>query len=238
PDGAYRGWADRLATLLAQTSRGEFRYANLAVRSRRMRDLVRDQAPRALSMRPDLVAILMGSNDLVHHGASPLVLGEQLEAVVREIRATGADVLLVTPFLPHRHSSLVFAKRFAAFSHEVRRIARETGSLLLDVEALPELGVPDMWAEDRVHLRSRGHRLLSYRAAEVLGLPFAHALGDLDDALHVDDDEPGSGWVHKHLLPYVARRLRGRTAGDGLAPKHDSGYVVLPPPASANLSSL
>ncbi|WP_324011969.1 GDSL-type esterase/lipase family protein [Microbacterium sp. JZ37] len=177
--------------------------------------------PRAIAMRPDLVSILMGANDLVGHGADPVALARDLERVVRDIRATGADVLLVTPFLPRRRAAMIFARRFAAFAHEIRRIAAETGAILLDVEALPELGDLSMYAEDRVHLGSRGHRLLAYRAAEVLGIPDAGALGDLDDALHADAP-PASGWLRRHALPWVWRRMRGRTAGDGLVAKHDA----------------
>ncbi|MGX9346026.1 glycosyltransferase [Microbacterium sp. KNMS] len=222
-EGEYRGWADRLASLLAHRSGADtpFRYANLAVRSRRVRDLVSEQGPRAIAMRPDLVSILMGANDLVGHGADPVALARDLERVVRDIRATGADVLLVTPFLPGRRAAMIFARRFAAFAHEIRRIAAETGAILLDVEALPELGDLSMYAEDRVHLGSRGHRLLAYRAAEVLGIPDAGALGDLDDALHADAP-PASGWLRRHALPWVWRRMRGRTAGDGLVAKHDA----------------
>ncbi|MGO3032338.1 MAG: glycosyl transferase, partial [Microbacterium gubbeenense] len=88
-------------------------------------------------------------------------------------------VLLVTPFLPRRRAARVFARRFARFAHELRRIARETGCYLVDAEALPELSELEMFSADRVHLASRGHRLLSYRAADVLGVPDAAHLGDL-----------------------------------------------------------
>ncbi|MGO3320019.1 MAG: glycosyltransferase, partial [Microbacterium gubbeenense] len=60
-DGQYRGWADRLATMLAESAGEDFLYANLAVRSRRVRDLTCVQIPDALDLRPDLTAIFMGS---------------------------------------------------------------------------------------------------------------------------------------------------------------------------------
>src|SRR5699024_9824713 len=129
-------------------------------------------------------------------------------------------------FLPRRRAVRMFAGRFARFAHELRRIAWQTGSFIVDVEALPELADPEMFAEDRVHLASRGHRLLSYRAAEVLGVPDAVALGDLDDALH-SADTSGRRWFTRHALPWVWRRLHGRAAGDGLSAKH-SEYVVVP----------
>jgi phosphatidylinositol alpha 1,6-mannosyltransferase len=225
-DGQYRGWADRLATMLAESEAEDFLYANLAVRSRRMRHLASEQVPSALELKPDLVAIFMGSNDLVSHAADPVRLADELRANVRELRAEGADVLLVTPFLPRRAAARPFAKRFARFAHEMRRVARETGSYLVDIEALPELTELEMFADDKVHLASRGHRLLSYRAAEVLGIPDAGHLGDLDDALHADPAGTSGPWLTIHALPWIWRRLNGRTAGDGIVSKH-SDYVVI-----------
>jgi hypothetical protein len=79
-----------------------------------------------------------------------------------------------------------------------------------------------------VHLSSRGHRFVSYRAAEVLGLPDVEALGALDAALHAEEDRPVSGtWLLRDALPWVWRRLRGRTAGDEITAKH-TDYIELP----------
>jgi len=229
PDGQYRGWADRLALLLAHAGSGggELKYANLAVRSRRVRDLTSGQVARALALKPDLVSIFMGGNDLLGSSADPIRLAAELEASVRLLRASGIDVLLVTPFLPRRLSARLFARRFAEFASELRRIAAAHGAILLDLEAHPAIGEIDMWAADKVHLRSRGHRFLAYRAADALGMPDAEALGRLDAALHADDDLPVDGrWFTRDALPWVWRRLRGRTAGDGRIAKHDD-YVVI-----------
>lgn len=231
PDGQYRGWADRLAMLLAQdaerTTHHRLRFANLAVRSRRVRDLAVTQVPAALELRPDLVSILMGHNDLVGHASEPIALAAELERSVTTLRGAGVDVLLVTPFLPRIPTARLFARRVAVYSSEIRRIAEETGSLLLDTDALPELGGAGAWSADRVHLRSSGHRLLAYRAAEVLGVRDAPALAELDRAFHDDAQEETGRWVTRHALPWVWRRMRGRTAGDGRTAKHD-GWVDLP----------
>ena len=228
PSGQFRGWADRLAELLAHTSDdGPFRYANLAVRSRRVRHLIDEQIPAALALQPDLVSILIGANDLV--GPAPVIpaLVAEVESAVRAVRRTGADVLLVTTFLPRRTAARIFARRFAAYNVELRRIARTHGAILLDLEAVAEIGDLSLWADDLVHLRSRGHRLVAYRAAEALGVPDAGELSGLDEALHADDEVPQGGWLTRDALPWVWRRIRGRTAGDGILPKHE-GYVELP----------
>ncbi|WP_106816211.1 GDSL-type esterase/lipase family protein [Microbacterium timonense] len=229
PSGEYRGWADRLAQLLAHAGgdAAPFRYANLAVRSRRVRHLVTDQLPAALALKPDIVSILMGANDLVGRRADPVALAGTLAGAIRTLRAADIDVLLVTPFLPRRRAARLFARRFAVYASELRRIADDTGAILLDLEALPEIGDLELWADDKVHLRSRGHRFLAYRAAQVLGVPDADALGGLDAALHADDDPVLQGtWLRRDALPWLWRRLRGRTAGDGLAAKH-ADYVLI-----------
>ncbi len=229
PAGTFRGWADRLAELLAHTSEaGPLRYANLAVRSRRVRHLIDEQVPDALAMDPDLVSILIGANDLLAPTLVMPALVAEVESAVRAVRRAGADVLLVTTFLPRRRAARLFARRFAAYNVELRRIAEAQGAILLDLEAVAELGEQPLWAQDLVHLRSSGHRLIAYRAAEALGVPDARALLDLDEALHADVDEAARGlWLTRDALPWVWRRLRGRTAGDGILPKH-AGYVELP----------
>lgn len=224
PDGALRGWADRLALLLS--ARGGIHFANLAVRSRRVRDVRGEQLARARELRPDLVSILIGANDLVKSHASIPALAAQVEETVRVLRTDGADVLLVTPFLPERRAARLFAPRFAAFASRLAAIAERHGALLLDTDLLPELASRPNWGEDLVHLGSRGHRLLAYSAGDLLGVPHAETLGALDQVLHDVDATTRAVWWREHALPWVWRRMRGRVAGDGRLAKHDD-YVYI-----------
>ncbi|QOC25928.1 glycosyltransferase [Microbacterium hominis] len=234
PEGEYRGWADRLATLLAQRSPTPVRYANLAVRSRRVGDLLDEQLPRALAMRPELATVLIGANDLVSHHVDADTVAARVDDAVGRLRAAGSDVLLVTPFLPDRRASRLFSRRFARFAVRLREIAARHGAFLLDLESDPDIGEREKWAHDKVHLSSRGHRFVAYRSAEVLGLPDVEALGALDAALHADDDRPVSGtWLTRDALPWAWRRLRGRTAGDAVTAKH-TDYVDLPAGGSSD----
>src|SRR5882757_3072610 len=51
PDGTFRGWADRLAGMLA-AGQPEFQYANLAVRGKMLAEIVDEQVPVALEAQP------------------------------------------------------------------------------------------------------------------------------------------------------------------------------------------
>lgn len=230
PDGALRGWADRLALLLA--ARGGLHYANLAIRSKRVRDVSGVQLDRAIELRPDLVSILIGANDLVKRRVDVAVLAAELEGTVRTLRGIGADVLLVTPFLPGRRAAFIYTRRFAAFATALTGIAARTGAFLIDTDLHPSLAERPNWGEDLVHLSSRGHRFLAYRAGEMLGVPDADALGALDAALHEHEPIGAGVWWRRHALPWVWRRLHGRAAGDGRTAKHDD-YVYLGRSAAA-----
>ncbi|MBT2485591.1 MULTISPECIES: GDSL-type esterase/lipase family protein [unclassified Microbacterium] len=224
PDGALRGWADRLALLLA--ARGGLHYANLAVRSKRVSDVCGSQLERALELRPDLVSILIGANDLVKHRVDAVALAAHLEEAVVRLRGIGADVVLVTPFLPGRPAASMYTRRFSAFATALAGIAARTGAILIDTDLYPTLPDRPNWGEDLVHLSSRGHRFLAYRAGEMLGVPHADALGALDAVLHEHEPIGAGMWWRRHALPWVWRRLHGRAAGDGRSAKHE-GYVYL-----------
>ena len=224
PDGALRGWADRLALLLS--ARGGIHYANLAVRSRRVRDVHGEQLARARELQPDLVSILIGANDLVKSHVDVRALAAQVEETVRVLREDGADVLLVTPFLPDRRAARLFAARFAAFACHLSGIAERHGAILLDTDLHPALAARPNWGEDLVHLGSRGHRFLAYSAGDLLGVPHAETLGALDQVLHDVDATTKAEWWREHALPWVWRRMRGRVAGDGRVAKHDD-YVYI-----------
>ncbi|MFC9917875.1 glycosyltransferase [Agromyces binzhouensis] len=225
--GEYRGWADRLAMLLAQSADG-IGYANLAVRSRRVADAVDVQLPRALDLGADLVTVLIGGNDLVRVGARAEALADRVGDAVDGLRGVGCDVLVVTPFLP-AHARLGSVRvAFERFAERLVARADGAGAMVLDASAHGGLTARGMWAEDRVHLNSSGHRALAYAAADVLGVPDAAALAGLDAVLHGDADEldapplPDAEWLVRHAMPWAGRRLLGRTAGDGRVAKHDA----------------
>jgi phosphatidylinositol alpha 1,6-mannosyltransferase len=127
--------------------------------------------------------------------------------------------------------------RTREFAIELRAIAEESGCRFLDITADPASLDDRSWAADRVHLSSHGHRALAYRAAELLGVPGARELGVLEGAVHdgvelsvseVVDALSTPAWVWQHVRPWAGRRLRGRTSGDGLEPKHAALVPVAP----------
>lgn len=218
----WLGWADRLAMILDGNARlrgEEFAFANLAVRGKRIRHVIDDQVPRAIDLGADLVSILIGGNDLMTAHADPDALAAEVESGVCAIRATGADVLLATCFDPRFAFFLKPLRgRAAVFNANLWSIARSHGTFTLDLWGARELQARAMWAEDRIHLAPAGHRLLASRAAHSLGVPYYELTAPLAHPLPTPT-RPTSlsvmGWASRHALPWLSRRIRGISTGDG-----------------------
>lgn len=90
-----RGFADRLAEELDRLHPG-LAYANLAIRGRRIRDVLHEQLPQALAMEPDLVTVCVGMNDVTRPGRSFGDALLDLERLYAALAQTGATVVTTT----------------------------------------------------------------------------------------------------------------------------------------------
>jgi len=224
PDGSgYRGWADLVATRLAEREPG-FAYANLAVRGRLFPAIVDDQVPVALEMRPDLISFAGGGNDALRRRFDPYALVTRFDDVIRQLRATGADVVLfrfadLSARLP---GARVILPRTKILNQAVGEVADKYGARLVDLWADAEFGNPVLWGVDRLHLSTAGHLRVA-----------AHVLAALD--LTADDDwwavpppprrswpaarAADLRWTTQHLAPWLKRRIQGKSSGDTVAAK-------------------
>ena len=96
PDGSgFRGWADRLAEILAAIE-PDLRYANLAVRGKLARQVRETQLEPALALKPDLVSLLAGLNDMLRRNVDVAGVVAEIDGMVSRLREAGADVILFT----------------------------------------------------------------------------------------------------------------------------------------------
>ncbi|MEV3905587.1 SGNH/GDSL hydrolase family protein [Mycobacterium sp. NPDC050551] len=235
--GGLTGFADRLAIML-DSQRPGLEYANLAVRGRRIADVKDHQLPRALAMRPDLVTLCIGMNDVIRPGtAFDRALGD-LEDVYLALARSGATV--VTTTFPDIAQILPVGRVLAGRVRRINSVIRESstrhGFRLVDLFGAPSMREPDTWSIDRVHGSTKGHRLFAAAAAEALGLP-----GSSHDWAH-----NGAGgtwpswrtrltsqalWTRNMLMPYLWWHLRGRAVGDDRDARRPELRRVQPAPA-------
>ena len=229
PGGGYRGWADRFAEHLAARHPG-LRYANLAVRGKVLGEVVSQQLPVAAAMAPELVSIAAGGNDLLRPGADPDRLAVVFDGAVAQLRAAGSEVLMFTGFDPRTFPILRWIRgRVAIYNMHLRAIADRHGCALVDLWSMPVLCDRRAWSDDRLHLTAEGHRRVALRACEAVGvppdgdwrepLPMLAAMPRLAVAGWLAARQVDARWARRHAAPWVQRRLRGASSGDGLQPK-------------------
>jgi lysophospholipase L1-like esterase len=240
--GGFRGWADRLAGLLAAEYPG-LRYANLGVRGKLLRQIVAEQVPAAAAMSPGLVSLAGGGNDILRPGSDPDTLAELFDAGVARLQGGGARMLIFTVCDPANVPVIRLLRgRIAAYNMHLRAIADARGCYLVDLWSMRFLRSPAAWSPDRLHLTAQSHQRVALRACEVLGLPVA------DDwrAPFTVGPSPVAGtamtradwlaarrqdarWAREYLAPWVKRRLHGTSSGDGLTAKRPKLEVIAPP---------
>ncbi len=221
PNG-LRGWADRVAEVLAGTT-NHFGYANLAIRGRKLRAVIDEQLEPALALEPDLVTSYAGANDILRPRVDLDDLATSYDAAVQRLVAMGTTVVLFTAFDPG--GSAIYRPmrgRFALYTEAVREIADRHGTHLVDFWRMREYRDFGYWDTDRMHLGVAGHQRMAMAVLDSLGI--GHDLQPLPPteppeltgrqvrAEHVE-------WARSHAAPWVHRRITGRSSGDSISPK-------------------
>ncbi|HEV2780720.1 MAG TPA: SGNH/GDSL hydrolase family protein [Actinophytocola sp.] len=233
PDGGYIGWADRLAANLADHV-PDFRYANIALRGKHMREILDEQVPLAVQEKPALVTLCGGGNDIVTPGSDVDEIAELFERAVAEIVDAGCDLVIFSGPDPKPQPLLRRVRgKVAIYNGHLRAIAERHGAMLVDLWGMDVLRDRRAWSEDRLHFSTEGHRRIALRTAEVLGLPvtadWREPLPPATPMSWLRGRQADLVWTRTHLLPWVRRQINGKSMGDGLQPKRPALQPICDP---------
>ncbi|GAB3441773.1 SGNH/GDSL hydrolase family protein [Actinophytocola sediminis] len=229
PDGSVRGWADLVAAGLAGATGDTVQYANLAVRGRRLEPIVTGQLEAAMALRPapTLMTLNGGGNDMLRPRTDVEQLLELTGRVVRRCADAGVRLVLLSGADPSDRLPLgrLIRRRGAELTLRVAELAATHGVLFVDVFHDPEIRRPCYWSADRLHLNASGHQRVAGLVLTALGVEAASVPGDsgLPEARRLLAE---ARYYWEHVLPWVHRRLRNRSSGDGRNGKH-LGWTVI-----------
>lgn len=170
PDGTYRGWADLLASRMAAVAPG-FRYANLAVRGKLIRQIVDEQVDTAAAMRADVVTLVGGLNDTLRPKCDMVMVRDLLTEAVERLAPHCRQLVLMRS--PARQGPVQerFRPRMEALFTCIDELAERHGALVVDLYGAPSLGDQRLWDVDRLHLTADGHRRVAEAVWQSLGYP-------------------------------------------------------------------
>ena len=230
PDGSVRGWADLVAQGLADATGRPIQYANLAIRGRLLGPIIDEQLEPARELAPTLVSFNGGGNDMLRPGTDLPWILERTEDALRRILETDAAPLLLAGANPT--AGLPSGGRVKAKGDE---LTREAGALaerlairFCDNWNDPVLARREYWSTDRLHLAAVGHHRVAGNVLAALGYA-APADWVIDaDPLPAPTGREQLRYTREHVLPWIGRRLTGRSSGDGRRPKHPEWHWVQP----------
>lgn len=219
PDGTFRGWSDLTAIELATHAPG-FRYANLAVRGRRLDQIVAEQIPAATGMRPDLICFSAGGNDALRPGFDVDDLMARFDRAVGTLTEAGAEVVLFR--FPDQSVRLplpgLLRPRIIAMNSAVTALAGRHGAYVVDLFGDAAFGSPELWSQDRLHLSPSGHRRVADQLLATLGVAPAPELIRAETVVRRRRRDDAR-WARSYLGPWFRRRLTGGSSGDGVEAK-------------------
>ncbi len=120
--------------------------------------------------------------------------------------------------------SEVWKKRFSEFNKAVWEVGREVGATISDGNSLSFFSDIRFLAFDRLHLNVEGHWRVAQGVLEVLNYPCDPAwripLPPAKPTPWIKERLTGVLWFFVFALPWIWRRLRGKSSGDGRTAKY------------------
>ena len=221
PNGV-RGWADRIARQMGKAD-ASWEYANFAIRSKVLDEIVDEQFDAALALEPTLISFYAGGNDILAVRADMPAIMERYEAALDRLVASGAQVMVFTVFDVKISTALEpLKRRIFTYNNIVRELAESKNCLLIDHTVWREFEDPRLWAFDRIHMSKLGHKTLAAYTLAELGIPHKMKLPDLppfETPNWRETVRTERRWLTSEVVPLVRRRMNGVREGDTLPPK-------------------
>lgn len=223
PDGSVRGWADLVASGLAATPGDSVQYANLAIRGRLLDPIVTEQLEAALALAPapTLITLNGGGNDMLRPGTDVARLVALTARAMRRCGEAGVRLAVLSGADPSDRLPFgrTIRRRGEELTERIAALAEANEVLLIDVFHDREIRHPAYWSADRLHLNADGHQRVAGLVLTALGA---------DAAAHPARAEPPEArrlltearYYLDHVVPWVRRRLGGRSSGDHRTGKH------------------
>ena len=184
---------------------------------------------KVLSQSPDaqFLSFHAGANDVIRPKYDPEKTISTYNSGVDKLVKSNASLMLFCVLEDtgaRTKAAKIWQERFAIFNENIRRKAAEVGAILFD----PNLD--KFWQDtrfidaDRLHLNSEGHRRVAQAVLSRFDLPH-----DSNWRATLPPAKPDSvfkkvwnnvKWFITFAIPWMIRRLRGRSSGDGRSCKY------------------
>ena len=161
----------------------EFEFINLGISGNKVADLVDRWQTDCIDIKPDVVSILIGVNDVCHRsGDRSWLPTDEFTAQYRSIltetkEKTSAKIIMLEPYLAYTDDKAFFREDLAPKIEAVRGLAREYADIFIPLDGIIAAASvhssPTSWAYDGVHPTEAGAHLIAKHYADAFDYIFA-----------------------------------------------------------------
>jgi hypothetical protein len=178
-----------------------------------------------------LVSFHAGANDVIRPKYNPEITLPEYAKAVRDLSAElkkyGAQLMLFTvqeSAAANTKAGVIWNQRFKDFNNQVCKLAAETGAIINEANDGRYPNDIRFLAFDRLHLNPEGHYRVAQGVLENLGLPFDPGykipLPPAPKENPIKKKITNVLWIATFVIPWIIRRLRGKSSGDGRGAKY------------------
>ena len=206
--GNYYGWGYHLAQAFTEP----LVYINASRPGAQSKEVLHEQLPKILFHEPELVAVIVGGNDLLRNSFSPQVFEDNLNQTLAQIEKLGATSMLLelhdpTQIVPMpRLVARVCRRRVNAVNQSTRKLARRYSSVLLETRSLDGIYQREKWHVDRMHPSKLGHQFIADNFAHLLRMR-GFEIGQVQFSVSNNRSRKDSIiWMLKNGTPWFLKR--------------------------------
>ena len=206
--GNNLGWSYHLAKSFNEP----LIFINAARPGARSAEVLDEQLPKILIHNPDLVAVVVGGNDLLRSNFNPKKFAENLRKTLLELIYRGCTIMLLelhdpTKIVPMPYLiGRICRRRVAAVNAATRELAKTFGAILMETRSQENIYAREKWHVDRMHPSKLGHQFIATQYAKLLSAR-GFDVGEVQiDPLNNRSRKDSIKWMLKNGTPWFLKR--------------------------------
>lgn len=207
-NGNNFGWSYHLAKSFQEP----LIFINAARPGARSAEVLEDQLPKILIHNPELVAVVVGGNDLLRSNFNPEKFYRNLRETLVKLAEIGSTVMLLelhdpTKIVPMPYLiGRICRRRVAAVNAATRELAKTFGAILMETRSQENIYAREKWHVDRMHPSKLGHQFIASQYAKLLSAR-GFDVGEVQiDPLNNRSRKDSIKWMLKNGTPWFLKR--------------------------------
>jgi lysophospholipase L1-like esterase len=206
--GNNLGWSYHLAKSFQEP----LIFINAARPGAKSAEVLETQLPKILLHNPDLVAVVVGGNDLLRSNFNPQKFAENLRKTLLELVSRGCTIMLLelhdpTKIVPMPYLiGRICRRRVAAVNAATRELGKTFGAVLMETRSLQDIYAREKWHVDRMHPSKLGHQFIATQYANLL-TDRGYEIGEVQiDPINNRSRKDSIKWMLRNGTPWFLKR--------------------------------